>query len=96
MSNIKLHLCYGTGGGGGGGGGGGRVSDKMPTQKIFFFLSFLEPGDAILADQGFTIHEDLLQYSLVGKINYLKEKLKRPDEQPIQLACISMSRECLA
>ena len=37
---------------------GGRVSDKQLTQESNFF-SYLEDGDVVLADRGFTISEDL-------------------------------------
>ena len=69
--------------------GEGGVLDKILTRYFFFFLYPLEPGDVIFTDQGFTIHEDLLQHSLgVGMINCFKEKLKRPNSYP---GCISMS-----
>lgn len=37
---------------------GGRASDKTITQESNFF-NFIEPGDVILADHGFTIEEDI-------------------------------------
>ena len=37
---------------------GGRVSDKNLTQQSGFF-NYLEPGDTILADRGFTIADDI-------------------------------------
>ena len=37
---------------------GGRVSDKNLTQESDFF-EFVESGDVVLADRGFTIAEDL-------------------------------------
>ena len=37
---------------------GGHVSDKNLTQQSGFF-SYLEPGDVVLADCGFTIAEDI-------------------------------------
>ena len=39
------------------------MSDKIPTQEIVFFvsLSLLEPGDAILTDQGLKIQVETSQ-----------------------------------
>ena len=37
---------------------GGRVSDKMITQQCGF-LQYIDPGDVILADRGFNIHDDV-------------------------------------
>ena len=37
---------------------GGRVSDKNLTQQSGFF-EYIEPGDTILADRGFTIADDI-------------------------------------
>ena len=37
---------------------GGRVSDKVITQKSGFLLN-IQPGDTVLADRGFNIHDDL-------------------------------------
>ena len=38
---------------------GGKASDQHIT-KASGFLDFLEPGDPILADRGFTIKEDIM------------------------------------
>ena len=40
---------------------GRRVSDKAITQMSRFF-NFIEPGDVVLADRGFTIADDLALY----------------------------------
>ena len=37
---------------------GGRVSDKVITQQCGF-LKHIDPGDIILADQGFNVHDDI-------------------------------------
>ena len=37
---------------------GGRVSDKVITQQCGF-LQYIDPGDVILADRGFNIHDDV-------------------------------------
>ena len=37
---------------------GGRVSDKQLTQESSF-LNYLDPGDVVLADRGFTVAEDI-------------------------------------
>ena len=37
---------------------GGRVSDKVITQQCGF-LSFIDPGDVILADRGFNVHNEI-------------------------------------
>ena len=40
---------------------GGRISDKSITQQSNFF-NYLEPGDQILANRGFTISDDIACY----------------------------------
>ena len=37
---------------------GGRVSDKVITQQCGF-LDLIDPGDVILADRGFNVHDDI-------------------------------------
>ena len=41
-----------------GGGGGGRTSDKFLTENCGFLKNLL-PGDLVLADRGFTVHEQV-------------------------------------
>ena len=38
---------------------GGRVSDKVITQQCTF-LSLIDPGNVILADRGFNVHDDIV------------------------------------
>ena len=46
---------------------GGRVSDKVITQDSSF-LQMLEPGDIVLADRGFTLHDDVALHGGTFKI----------------------------
>ena len=44
-----------------GGGGGGRTFDKFLTENCAFLKNLL-PGDLVLADRGFTIHDEIMYY----------------------------------
>ena len=41
--------------------GGGRISDKFLTENCAFLKNLL-PGDLVLADRGFTIHDEIMYY----------------------------------
>ena len=68
---------------------GGRVSDKQLTQESGF-LNMLTPGDAVLADRGFTVKEDVAVYGAKLEIPSFtrgkKQLSQREVEQSQQLA----------
>lgn len=62
-------------------GWGGRVSDKHLTENCGL-LSYLQPGDVILADRGFTIQDSVGLYCAQVKVPPFtkgKKQLSRPE-----------------
>ena len=75
---------------------GGRVSDQEQTRNSSF-LKLIEPGDVILADQGFLIEEDVAiqrGHLVIPAFTKGKHRLsKREVELSRQMACIRIHVE---
>ena len=75
---------------------GGRVSDKYLTKNCGL-LSFLQPGDVILADRGFTVQDSVGLYCAEVKMPPFtrgKKQLSRSDvDKARQLSCVRIHVE---
>ena len=70
---------------------GGRVSDKIITQQCGF-LQFIDPGDVILADRGFNVHDVAIRGGRLEMPAFTKGKKQLSREEIEQSRLISRVR----